>query len=295
MAKKKVPVRKAGRPTTNPERGETDRHYETMVVWGTDRGYFLPKGTAKYGRGETGKTTGLGLDCFRIKCLYDNERAKVAERKTDDQLSAMLRKEFPGLTDHQARAKAWSIFRGLYNNGSATCNVVPDKLSKRYDEDGNESESLPQGFYELPEGKRKYRPGDEWTAANAKIVSGASRRGLSVEEHAEAMEAETKAKLAKARERETRRAEAAEAKLEAMQAQAKALRERAAALDSAASGRTVPKAAAKKAPARRTAPPPPPKRGAPKRSVKKAGRKAAEAAPVDAGGDDAPPSVRPVE
>lgn len=171
-AKKKVTAKKAAKPSK-----ATKGPSGTAAVGGQNA-YYLPKGVIVQARGPIGKTEKVGLQAFRVKLLYDNARAKVDKRMTDDDIAAAVRKEFPKVDQSAEHMKAFwvNVFRSKYNNGDYTGGIAPKTKSVRFDELGRPCPMLPRAFWTFTiEGRRSYA--DCVDAMNARMEKKAKKQG----------------------------------------------------------------------------------------------------------------------
>lgn len=79
-----------------------------------------------------GRTSGVGVTATWILVMQHNTKVSVAKRRTDAQITAYMKKEFPG------RKTAYSypvqFIRNRYNKGAFTKGVVPKRQAVRHGE-----------------------------------------------------------------------------------------------------------------------------------------------------------------
>lgn len=98
-----------------------------------------PKAKAKTQKADKkllGRTLGLNIRQTWMRLFADNEKAKKKDRKTDTQIAAFMRAEFPGRTPKDFTVTGVASVRCVYNHG--WWNPQPPAIqSSQYDADGN--------------------------------------------------------------------------------------------------------------------------------------------------------------
>ena len=92
------------------------------------------KATKKATRSDrpVGRTSGVGVTATWVLAMQHNAKVSVAKRRTDKQITAYMKKEFPG------RKSAYSYpvqaIRTRYNKGALTGGVAPKRKAVSHDE-----------------------------------------------------------------------------------------------------------------------------------------------------------------
>ena len=77
-----------------------------------------------------GRTSGVGVTATWVLAMQHNSKVSVAKRRTDKQITAYMKKEFPG------RKSAYSYpvqaIRTRYNKGALTGGVAPKRKAVRH-------------------------------------------------------------------------------------------------------------------------------------------------------------------
>lgn len=177
MVKAKVKVKGKAAAVKLPVRSKAGKTWHGIPAIGGMNAYFLPDGVRKFVRGKAGKSTGLGLEAFRCKLFYDNERVPKSQRMTDDAMCAAIKAEFPGIKSTAIDPYWFNTYRSYYNLGQLTGGVIPEVRARRFDENGNEVVHLPRAFWKLPPGKRVWSMGAAMKTARATAATVAKSKG----------------------------------------------------------------------------------------------------------------------
>lgn len=117
-------------------------------------------------RKSEGITSGLGVGAYFASLFELNEILPREDKKTDEEILSLCEKEFPNRSiwngfkggrwvDGAEYAKySVSSYRTLYNSGRFTKGVIPEKLSFRYDENGNKITKTGKRLLTLEEEKQ---------------------------------------------------------------------------------------------------------------------------------------------
>jgi len=79
-----------------------------------------------------GRTSGVGVMATWVAAFQHNAKVAATKRRTDKEISAYMKKEFPGRKS--AIFDAVQLVRNRYNKGALTKGAIPTRQSKRHGE-----------------------------------------------------------------------------------------------------------------------------------------------------------------